>query len=142
MEYSESLKYGLTKGSKKQVSDDDLERISRSYCKEWKSLPPYLDLEAIEADDIDLRPIDEREKRHKFLLKWKHIKGSRATYKQLIDALLKINCVQDAEGVSSLLKQSITSKPQPLNPGSAPSISAGNFLSRRNLWKYLGWAFP
>lgn len=90
----------------RQVSDKDLERISRSCCKHWKFLPAYLELEAILALDIDRKGVDEREKRHEFLLKWREIKGSAATYKQLISALLEIKSVEDAERVCVLVKES------------------------------------
>ena len=97
-------RYRLTESSiKKQVTDAHLERISRSYCKEWKRLPSYLHLENIIAEDIDRSPKEEKDKRHDFLLKWKKLEGSDGTYQRLIEALLKINCVQDAEGVCLLL---------------------------------------
>jgi len=46
---------------------------------------------------------DEEERRHNFLLKWREEKGSSATYKALIDALLAIGCRDDAEEVLRLL---------------------------------------
>ena len=93
--------------NKKPVSAEHLERLSRSGCKEWKSLPAHMDLEDIVAEDIDKSKKTEREKRHEFLLKWKDMKGSDATYEQLVKALLKIKCVQDAETVCQMLKESI-----------------------------------
>ena len=45
-----------------------------------------------------------------FFSKWKEAKGSGATYRALISALLKIKCVEDAEGVCELLKNSPPSK--------------------------------
>ena len=73
-------KYQLSGSScKKQVNTGHLETISRSGCKEWKSLPAHLELEDIVAEDIDKSKKTEREKRHEFLLKWKDVKGSEAT---------------------------------------------------------------
>jgi hypothetical protein len=106
------------RSSKKPVSDAHLEEISRSSCKQWKSLPSHLDLETIVASDIDRSQKDEREKRHDFFKKWKDIKGSGATYKQLINALLKIKCVQDAEKICQLLKEST----QPSTPDGACAL--------------------
>ena len=60
------------------------------------------------AEDIDKSQKVEREKRHDFLLKWKDVEGSDATYGQLIAALLKIKCTQDAEKLSEMLKQSVS----------------------------------
>ena len=100
--------YGLTEGQcNQQVSEAHLEELSRSGCKQWKSLPPYLKLETIVAEDIDKSQKEERDKRYDFLLTWKDIEGSNATYRQLITALLKIKCRQDAEKLCEMLKKSI-----------------------------------
>ena len=48
--------------------------------------------------------MDEDEKRATFFAKWKEAKGSDATYKALISALLEIGCAEDAECVCKLLK--------------------------------------
>ena len=98
----------------RQVSDSHLEVISRSYCKQWKSLPPHLQLDRIVADDIDKSQKEDRVKRHEFLLQWKDIKGSHATYKQLLAALLKTKCRQDAESVCKMLKESLSLCAEPL----------------------------
>ena len=104
-------RYRLTERQyNKQVSDIHLERLSRSGCKQWKSLPPHLELEAIVAEDIDKSQKGERGKRHEFLLTWKEMEGSGATYKQLITALLKIKCRQDAEKLCEMLKKSAKSQ--------------------------------
>ena len=47
-----------------EVSDTNhLENLSRSGCKQWKSLPPHLELEATVAEDIDKSQKEERERR-------------------------------------------------------------------------------
>ena len=84
------------------VSDLHLKEISQSYYwnrTNWKSLPAHLKMIEIEVDD------SEQEKRHAFLREWKAVKGSDATYKNLINALLAIECRQDAEGVCKLLQK-------------------------------------
>ncbi len=53
------------------------------------------------ASDIDNK--GEKEKRHTFLIKWRDVKGSEATYRNLIQALLTIESVEDAEEVCKLL---------------------------------------
>lgn len=69
-------------------------------------------MEAIVAEDIDKRQRDEREKRHDFLCQWKEINGAGATYKVLINALLKIMCKQDTERVCKMLKESLIDQQQ------------------------------
>ena len=101
-------RYGLSEAdTSQQASDSNLELITLSCCEQWKSLPPYLVVETIVATDIDKTQKDPQEKRHDFFRKWKKIKGSGATYKVLITALLKIKCVEDAEKVCEILKDSI-----------------------------------
>ena len=116
--YLEVIKhYGIDERQcNQQVSDAHLEKISRSGCKQWKSLPPYLELETIVAEDIDKSPANEKSKRYDFLLKWKDMKGFSATYKQLITALLEIKCRQDAERLCEMLKKSSS---LPSSPSSA-----------------------
>lgn len=89
-----------------QVSDVHLEMISRSHCKNWKRLPVYLELACTVASDIDRKQVEESEKRIEFFSGWKEQKGSAATYESLINALLTINCRQDAEYVCELLQVS------------------------------------
>lgn len=89
-----------------QISDDHLREIAKSSCKEWKQLPALLGLDSIVADDIGKLQLSEYEKRHAFLQEWKRCKGSKATYKQLVAALLGIENRDDAEKVCKLLKKS------------------------------------
>ena len=128
-------KFQLSRSScKKPVSKEHLETISRSGCKEWKSLPAHLELEDIVAEDIDKSKTTEREKRHEFLLKWKDMKGSDATYEQLVKALLKIECVQDAETVCQMLKESIDKEQLASNtPATLPHSNTAGTSGQVNL---------
>ena len=90
----------------KQITDGDMETISRSLCRKWRSLPAHLELDSIVVGDIDIVHLEEGEKRSKFFATWKEKQGSKVTYKRLIHALLKIECTQDAESVCRLLKDS------------------------------------
>ena len=76
------------------------------------------------ADDIELSPGDEGTKRHRFLKRWKEIKGSAATYAQLIEALLQIDSAQDAEKVCAVLKDSISTTHDRQVPTTATSATA------------------
>ena len=82
MEYSELIRqHELTEEDcSQQVSDDHLESLSRSHRKLWERLPAHLGRETTGAKDISQKLINEEEKRYNFLLSWKQIKGSRATY--------------------------------------------------------------
>ena len=97
---------GLTEEDvSKKITDEHIEVISRSLCRQWQFLPAHLGLETIVVDDIAKSNVmDEREKRDKFLRTWKKEKGSEATYKKLIDGLLTIKSREDAESVYELLK--------------------------------------
>ena len=93
---------------KKQVTDQHLEEISSSCCSKWKSLRPHMEMEEIVEHDIDASPVGGPEgKRRAFFFKWKNMKGSGATYRVLITALLKIRCREDAESVCKLLAQTL-----------------------------------
>ena len=87
-----------------QVSDCHLELISRAHCTKWRRLPPYLGLANSVKDDIDRKSEDESDKRYDFLIKWKEIKGSEATYKALIDGLRKLDCMNDVEFIHQLMQ--------------------------------------
>lgn len=92
----------------KQVSDSHLEEISRSCCVKWRSLPSHLELPKVVSADIDREHIGEEEKRNSFFSTWKLMKGSYATYRKLIYALLKIECRDDAGKVCKLLKKFVS----------------------------------
>ena len=115
--------YELTDESK-VISYAHLEEISRCCCEEWKSLPPYLGLGAIVASDIDKKQVEEHQKRHKLLLKWRKMKGSDATYEKLINALLMTKQVEDAEKVCEILKQSQATETQAFETAHGSSSSS------------------
>jgi hypothetical protein len=104
--------YQLKEGTcNQQVTDKHLCEIASSYCRQWRTLRAKLGLKNIVEHDIDYSiPGDEEGRRHAFFDKWKLVKGSAATYKILISALLEIKCRDDAEGVCRLLKKSLRRK--------------------------------
>ena len=80
-------KHRLTdKDIRQQVSDRN---HSCSCFKQWKSLPGRLGLPTVAAN-IDKTQNDEKTKCLNFLLEWKVIKDTGATYRQLLTALLGI----------------------------------------------------
>ena len=97
----------------KQVSDKHLVRFSRSHIGGWRQLPAFMELETAVAEGIYQGPGDDESKRYSFLLKWKQIRGHKATYKEFITALLMNQCTNDAGDVCKALKTS----PPPAPPG-------------------------
>ncbi len=89
-----------------QVSDIHLDQFSSNCCsnKEWTFLPPYLEVEGTVVADINHENLSGKEKRLCFFKQWKQIKGSDATYRALISALLQINRRSDAEYLCNLLQ--------------------------------------
>lgn len=90
----------LGDNANKQISDEHIEVISQDLCEKWRLLPAHLGLGTITIDDIIE---NEAGKRH-FFTTWKDQKGSEATYRSLVSALLEIECRKDAESVCELLK--------------------------------------
>jgi hypothetical protein len=91
----------------REIRDRHLDRIAQSYCREWRRLPTYLGLDKIVVTNIERgygQGNNEDDKKRDFFSEWKQRRGSRATYRQLIYALLEIGCEEDAEGVCVVLQ--------------------------------------
>ena len=115
--------FGLTdEESDQQISDTQLEKISRTCITRWRSLPPYLEVSSITIDDIDHDSNKEEEKRNDFFSDWKLKNGSRATYKKLLHGLLEIGCRDDAEKVCRLLREYVSTLEQNSGTTSRRSI--------------------
>lgn len=103
-------KFGVLKEHyNKEISDTHVDVLSRSHCKKWRPLHSYLELEEIVVSDIDrdCRHVEEADKRNAFFREWKRRKGSEATYRKLVYALLKTECRKDAENVCKLLAETL-----------------------------------
>ena len=112
-------KHQLTdKDISKKVNVSHLEFTSSSCYKQWKSLPPILGLQSNVADNTH----DEKKKCFSFLLGWMTTKGSGATHKQLLTALLRIKCEEGAEMLCTKIKMSVSDSIRPL---SLTAISSG-----------------
>ena len=96
----------------KPIPDAHLDQISRTCSKKWRYLPAHLELPDSMVDDTEHDGKNEEERRHIFFFGWKKSKGSRATYRKLVNAFLKIECREDAEKVCKFLKESV----QPPSP--------------------------
>ena len=87
-----------------QVTSDRFHEVSLSL-SEWRRLAPILTNEAEQfVEDIERDYDEEEEKRSGFLVKWTQEFSIRATYKRLIEALLKIKRRNDAKKICELFQ--------------------------------------
>ena len=111
--------YKLTEEDSEQcISDPHLEEISRTSSMKWRLLPSHLELSDAEktVGDIERDSQKEDERRNNFFFTWKRKKGTRATYRKLVHALLKIDCRGDAEKVCKLLMESVSTRQKNSSP--------------------------
>ena len=71
----------------RECTDEHITDLSQYL--DWKILASYLELTEPEVDEVDSDGKNEQEKRLKALQKWKRKSAFKATYKKLIQALLK-----------------------------------------------------
>ena len=84
-----------------KCSDADLISISKDL--DWRKTAPHLRLDATAIADIDCKKT-EPEKRVETLQKWKKKFGFKATYRVLVETLMKTDNADHAEMVCQLLK--------------------------------------
>ena len=122
---SDSLmhQYGISSMCGKKVTEQHVLDISQKTCKKWKDLRVFLKMSENSVSDIEREAGGESDKRKSFFDRWKQEKGSDATYKALLDALLKIECREDAEYICELLQDEGSTNILPDNSGCAtPSL--------------------
>ena len=104
------LQGSLGEEAEEQVDERHLSEISHRCNCQWKTLHPCLELptdtkDAVEQEIGNLDASEDEEgKRLVLLSKWKDAKGSEATYKLLVGALLQAGCKDDAEMVCELIQ--------------------------------------
>ena len=86
-----------------KCSDEHILDVSRFL--DWKGVARYLKLTESEVGAVDSDGRDEQDKRHKTLQKWKSKFAFKATYKNLIQALLDSGRGDHAEEVCKLFKK-------------------------------------
>ena len=98
---------GLTpKQLEEKCTNEHLHNIALSL-KSWRTLAPHLGLE---VDAVDRDAHGEEEKKQKCLESWKAKFAFKATYRVLVEALLKIGNADQAEEVCRLLVSQRASK--------------------------------
>ena len=103
---------------KKKVSKCHIHEISSESCEHWVKLYPYLKMNKSVMRDAKL--VEEKQEKLEFFQSWVEQKQSEATYFELIEALLRIKCKEDAEFVCNLLKKetvvgpTVQSSPKPI----------------------------
>ena len=128
----------------KEVSAAHVEDVSRRACSKWRSLPAPLEMEEIVVNDVDRERQQEQERRQLFLDKWKDLKGSKATYKKLISALLATERRKDAEYVCQLLcgsENEKSSENQKTVSHQASSTQGGKLLSGKAQMMFVNFSF-
>ena len=84
------------------ISDEHLLEIS-TFLTSWRTVAPFLKIESNDVEAIEQEK-DEQVKRLKVLQKWKGIFGFTATYRKLVEVLLKLAQADIAQKVCELLK--------------------------------------
>ena len=117
--------FGLTEEELNiEVSDVHIDEISRRFCKLWRSLYSHLNLDETVCSDADRNNNTEVEKKIAFFKEWKQQKAYDATYKNLVYALVMINCNKDASAVCQMLAESLGKPMQvPVTSGTTHRIS-------------------
>ena len=118
--------------SDKQIGDKDIDKISQSCGFPYGRLSSYLGMKQVCAQDAKQDGKSEPDRRAGLLEGWKQLKGSDATYRALIAALLEMERRDDAEVICKLLKESkLTAPATPVHtqmdsvPCAAPSGKHG-----------------
>ena len=89
----------------KRISDDHLREIALfKTLTNWRTVATYLGLDKNDLDDIKREEDDEKMRKLNALEKWKGKFGSKATYRKLVEVLLKLEKTDAAEDVCHLLK--------------------------------------
>lgn len=98
-----SARYGVTDDQlDKPCSDTDLVNIA-GILVSWRDVTPHLGLKEADEVDIEKDVQTEREKRLKALRTWKTKFDFKATYKVLVEALVKANKAEQAGKVCQIL---------------------------------------
>ena len=80
------------------------------FLKSWRTLAPQLGLSSSEVEAVEGNAHSEKERRQKFLESWKAKFAFKATYRVLVEALLKIGNADQAEQVCCFLVSQQPSK--------------------------------
>ena len=95
-----------------EVSDDDIREIS-AFLESWKLVAPHLGLSKGEIEAVENDAKSEEEKRLSLLQKWKQALVFKATYKELVNALLSVRRADLAVKVCRMVVTSVSSQ-QPI----------------------------
>ena len=85
-----------------KCSDQHISDISL-FLTNWQSIAPHLGLTETDEEDVEQDGKKAQDRRYKALRTWKAKYSFKATYKALVDVLLKIGRADFAEKVCTLL---------------------------------------
>ncbi len=95
---------GLTESQlDKPCSNVDIANIA-GFFGSWRDVAPHLGLDETDVEEVEEDGRKGAERRLKALQKWKSKFGFKATYKWLVEALMKVNLADCAEQVCELVK--------------------------------------
>ena len=92
-----------------QVNDIHLALIARDL-KRWEELAPLLGLTEAQEEEVRGTFRDYGDQKREALRRWRQIKGSDATYRQLIITLCRIENVELADKVATMVMPQETSR--------------------------------
>ena len=90
-----------------RCEDDDLAELSQPISASWKLLAPFLKLTDAEIEDIDSDNAKTRLKVLSMLKVWKKKNAFQATFRVLVEVLLKVGDAETAEKVCRHLKSEL-----------------------------------
>ncbi len=88
---------------KNSCSNEDITAIA-GFLVSWRTLAPHLGLDESDEEEIEEDGREEAEKKLKALRKWKSKFAHKATYKVLVEALVKANMAEHAMLVCQVVK--------------------------------------
>ena len=94
-------RYHLTQNElNRKISSEHILVIQQTIS--WRQVGKFL-LKRVTLDDIQKDGTDETTRRDMMLAKWQERFGNDATYDKLIDAMIKAEKIEEAEGVCNLI---------------------------------------
>ena len=86
----------------KPCSDEHIASISL-FLTNWQTVAPHLGLTETDEEDVEEEGKKTQDKRYKMLRRWRNKKSFKATYRVLVDVLLRLGEADLAEKVCKLL---------------------------------------
>ena len=106
------------------VSRDHQNKIALSII-DWRSIAPFLGLEETDEEDIEVMYSTVKTRNIAMLRKWKHLNGSRATYRKLLEAFWTVERIDLIDKLLEML--AADTPPSPGNEFEDNTLSTQRF---------------